>query len=98
MARNAQEAKKVAEETTPTVTAPPTAPKRYSRQQALIDTLKTEVTDMEKIIADADALYVKNTGGKSNIEAQKADFDWFVKVMVGIGMAEVKDSNFLLRR
>jgi len=98
MANKAQNAKKVAEETTPTVTALPTTPKRYSRQQALIDTLKTEVTNMEKIVADADALYVKNSGGKSNIEAQKVDFDWFVKVMVGIGMAEMKDGDFHLRR
>lgn len=72
-------------------------PKRYTRQQALIDVLKDGVTDIAKVISKADDLVVKN-GGKSNTDGVKTDLDWFVTVAVGIGVAELKDGKLTLNK
>lgn len=76
---------------------PPTPPKRYTRQEALVDAINTGETNVDKIAADADSRFVKE-GGKTNIETSKADLIWLAKTLKALDLAEYDGTTLTLKK
>jgi Zn finger protein HypA/HybF involved in hydrogenase expression len=76
---------------------PKKEPASYSRIMSIADAMKAGATDVEKILADADKLYVKRTSRASNPKETRTNFSFVRSTLLAFGFATEANGKLTLK-